>query len=78
MEQQKKIPKFQDAGTIWLTYPGTHDTGFNFSQKIANKALIPKGLELPEWVQNPTTTYIDIAARNGDPLANAIKAKESI
>lgn len=79
---EKKIQKFQNAGTIQLTYPGTQNTGFNFSQKIANKALIPKGLELPKWVQNPTansvSSYIDIFARNGDPLANAIKAKESI
>ena len=83
---EKKIPKFQNAGTIQLTYPGTQNTGFNFSQKIANKALIPKELELPNWAnlivgsntfqQNFPT--LDVYARNGDPLANRIKAKQSI
>lgn len=79
---EKKIPKFQNAGTIQLTYPGTQNTGFNFSQKIANKALTPKQLQLPNWA-NPivgSNTFqqsfptLDVYARNGDPLANKIKA----
>ena len=79
----EKIQKFQNAGAIQLTYPGTQNTGFNFSQKIANKALTPKQLQLPNWAdpivgsdafQQNFPTLLDVYARKGDPLANKIKA----